>query len=98
MTQKATKRLLDSVWTLEYIINDDNTITIVKHDRGDSEGYEKEKELPRFKIVENEKREALRVIIQDYESPFTHLPNENNPHYAYEVANKRHVFSYSLMK
>ncbi len=94
MTKKATHRLIDSVWTLEYIINDDNTITIIKHGREDAEGYEKEKALPRFKIVENDKRLALKVIIQAYESPFTHLPNEDNPHNCYEVANKGHIFSY----
>jgi len=91
---KATKRLLDSVWTLEYILNDNNTITIIKLGRNDDEGYEKEEKLPRFKVVESGEREALKVIIQAYESPFTHLPNENNPHSTYDVANKGHIFSY----
>ena len=94
MTQKATKRLLDSVWTLEYVLNDDKTITIVKYGRDDNEGYEKEKELPRCKIIESDEREALKVIIQDYESPFKHLANESSPHKSYEVANKKFIFSY----
>ena len=93
---KATKRLLDSVWTLEYIINDDNTITIIKYGRDDNEGYEKEKELPRCKIIEDGERgrKALRVIIQDYKSPFQHLANESEPHSSHDVANVKNVFSY----
>ena len=84
---KATKRLIDSVWTLEYVINDNNTITIVRHDRDDEEGILREKELPRFKIIEGEGRKALKVIIQDYKSPFCHLANDSEPHNSYDVAN-----------
>jgi hypothetical protein len=93
MTKKATHRAIDSVWTLEYIINDDNTMTIISHDREDVEGYEREKELPRFKIIENDKREALNVLIQDFKQ-FTYIANDSEPHENHKVANVKGVFSY----
>jgi len=82
---KATNRILDSVWTLTYTTINNHTIEILNYNRDDSEGYEKESELPKCVLIENEKREVIFVKIL-----------EDGIITIYEVNNPKHIFSYHL--
>lgn len=90
---KATQRLIDSVWTLEYTIQDDGKIFIINYNRNDVEGYEQEKNLPRMSLKENEGRIVEGVYLQPYES-FKYWASKDLSAF-YEVANPKHVFSYN---
>jgi hypothetical protein len=78
-TMKATKRLVNSVWTLEYELTSDSTIHVVRYSRKDDEGYERESELPRVRLVESEDRTVTAAVIDDV---------------SFAVDNPGHVFSY----
>jgi hypothetical protein len=92
--QYATKRLINSVWTVAYVINDDNTVTIVSYDRDNIIGYTKEKELPRAEIVETGERMATTLLIQEY-TPFRSWPDTNKPYKEFSIANRKHIFDYT---
>ena len=51
----AIRRLIDSVWTLEFTITD-NSIEIVSYSRDNSLGYKHEKTLPRCRLLYDEDR------------------------------------------
>jgi hypothetical protein len=90
---KATHRLIDSVWTLEYELDEAGNITILKYSRSDQEGYDKEKELPQCTVVENTERTVLAVYIRDSYEPFGWV-NANNCDRVYVVSNPKHIFDY----
>ncbi|WGH49531.1 hypothetical protein [Alishewanella phage vB_AspM_Slicko01] len=74
----ATKRLLESVWTLGYkIVND--RVEIISYNRENDYGYENESVLPKMQIIENDMRIAVGVTIDGTD---------------YVVSNPQHVFSY----
>lgn len=64
---KATERLIDSVWTLEYNILPNGKVEILKYSREDIEGYENEKNLPRLNLQEDDKRIVTGVFLEPYE-------------------------------
>jgi len=76
---KAVKRIINSVWTLEYLMEGEREIKIINYSRDDDEGYVKEQELPTLVMNETEGRIVDSVKIGDVE---------------YNVVNKKHVFSY----
>jgi len=80
-TLRATKRLLDSVWTIEFVINNDDTVTIARYDRTNAIGYEQERNLPSVRLVEDSKRNVIAISLNDD----IELP----------VENVQNVFSYS---
>ena len=51
----ATKRLIDSVWTLSYSESPEG-ITIHTYDRENDIGYEQENSLPRCRLIEDKQR------------------------------------------
>ena len=87
---KGVRRLINSVWTLEFIPTRDG-IFIVKYDRNDDEGYEKEKELHQVNLIENENRTVVAVKISD-PKPAYFSKDENTD--LFDVINQKHVFDY----
>ncbi|WP_396146039.1 hypothetical protein [Flavobacterium sp.] len=90
---KATKRLIDSVWTLEYEIVNENCIKILHYDNQDAEGYQKEKQLPRCELEETKDRTVTVVWIKPY-VPFEYTMVKDHNARKYEVINPQFVFSY----
>lgn len=90
---KATQRLIDSVWTLEYEITPENKLRILNYSRKDEEGYRKEKELMQCELIETEKRIVVGVLLKPYE-PFQWVTEENATE-KYEVENPQFIFSYT---
>lgn len=77
--RKATKRLIDSVWTVTFILID-NKAYILNYSREDQDGYEHESTLPRCSIFEKEGRIVSEIVIH----------GEGR----YEVGNPKHIFDY----
>ena len=87
----ATKRLIDSVWTLRYE-HVEGGVKIHSYNRTDREGYEKERELPRCHLVEEEDRTVKQIEVQTFD-------NNEHQHCAldgevYDVVNPGNIFSY----
>ena len=90
-TKKATKRIINNVWTIEYKIIGDRA-KIIKYSRDDEEGYEREKELSTGIIRQDKDRTAQEL----------HIWNESRPSYwykedpdkIYDIINKKHIFDY----
>lgn len=76
---KAVKRLINSVWTVEFKKIDNMNVEIVRYSRSDEEGYRKEKELPQGYLLENDQRIAQKLMLNGVE---------------FNIINKQHVFSY----
>ena len=91
---KATNRLIDSVWTVEYNIISPTEVEILKFSRTDPEGYKKERELPQCSVVENEHRDFIGLLVRDTFDSFKWV-NEKNCDHQYTVVNVKHVFDYS---
>lgn len=89
---KATKRLIDSVWTLEYEVISPTEAEIIRYSREDMDGYRLERELPQCAIVQNEERIANKILIRKYE-PFSWV-DEKNADAIYTVINPKHIFDY----
>ena len=90
---KATKRLIDSVWTLEFEVLNENEVKILKYSRDDKEGYDNERILPQCRVVEDDDRNAISVLIRDKYDAFEWV-DEKNCDKTYKVANVMHIFSY----
>lgn len=91
--QYATKRLIDSVWTMGYEIQD-NMVVIHSYDRENPVGYKQERELPQVSLIENDARLVTSVFINDKNDPFRLDHSKGGEEYT--VANPKHVFSYNL--
>ncbi len=89
---KATNRLIDSVWTLEYEITDEGKLHILNYSREDPEGYERERELMQCALIETDQRVVIEVLMRDHE-PFGWVTLENATQ-RYEVENPKYIFSY----
>lgn len=87
----ATERLIDSVWTLEYELINDDQIKIISFNRDNPIGYEKETELPRVRLVEDDKRTVLSAYFEPY-AKFKYLASPTGKQY--EVVNPRYIFKY----
>lgn len=94
---KATHRLIDSVWTLEYEVISETEIKILNFSRDDEEGYKKEKQLPQCSIIEDNERTVTEVMIRNTFDPFNWVNRDNCDH-VYKVINPQHVFSYKTNK
>lgn len=90
---KATHRLIDSVWTVEYNIVSPTEVEILRFSREDPEGYQKERELPQCQVVENEKRDFVGLLVRDKFDSFEWV-NLGNCDHQYVVVNVKHVFDY----
>lgn len=91
-TLKATQRLIDSVWTLEYNHLPNGKIEVIKYSREDEEGYKKEKSLPRLSNVEGDGRILTGVYLEPYE-PYKYWADKKTAT-LYEVENPAFIFSY----
>jgi hypothetical protein len=89
---KATKRIIDSVWTTKFLYLGDNTIEIIAHGRDDEDGYELEHELPQIVFKEDYKRTVRSVLIDDFVQ--FRLSKGWEGVQEFKVANPQHVFSY----
>ncbi|MCF2220985.1 hypothetical protein H9Q08_17000 [Chryseobacterium sp. PS-8] len=94
---KATQRLIDSVWTVEYKKVSEGKVKILNYSRNDPEGYEREKELPQCKLVEAEERIVTHLWLKPYNA-FDGWINEKNATETYEVVNPKFIFSYEQSK
>lgn len=90
---KATKRLISSVWTLEYEITEEGKMRIQNYSRKDPEGYERESELQQCTLIETDDRIVVEVLLRPFE-PFGWV-NVENATQRYEVENPKHIFSYT---
>ena len=88
-TLKAVERAISSVWTIEYRLLGDNKVEILSYGRDDPEGYEREGELPKGKMIEDKKRNAVSLMVWNPDS--SNLLGIDT----YTIANPKHVFSYS---
>jgi hypothetical protein len=87
----ATKRLIDSVWTLAYEVVD-GEVFIHSYDRTNPIGYEKEKELPQVTLLEDDYRVVEEVAFKKYDS----VMRSSSAYGEYvQVANPKYVFSYN---
>lgn len=91
---KATKRLIDSVWTLEYEFVPGGGIKILNYNREDPEGYEKEDELPQCQIIEDDHRTVTDVLIRNKYKPFDGV-NKDNCDWNVKVVNPKYIFDYN---
>ncbi|MBB4807107.1 hypothetical protein HNP38_002411 [Chryseobacterium defluvii] len=90
---KATKRLLTSVWTVEFEKVSEGKVKILNYSRNDPEGYEREKELPNGELIETEDRVVTHLWLKPYQD-FDPWVNEKNVTEIYEVVNPKFIFSY----
>jgi len=92
----ATNRKIDSVWTMEYNILDNDKIEVISYSRDNPVGYEEEKSHPRFDFEETDGRVVVNAMIDN------HLPKplqnwyDRKDHTVYEIDNKQNIFSYGL--
>ena len=88
---KATKRLINSVWTLDFEVVGPNRAKVIAFSRDDVEGYEKEKELNRHQTDEGEGRILKGFWVSPYK-PFDYVASVDGEYYT--VENPKHVFDY----
>ena len=81
----ATERLINSVWTIRGKYLTDGTVEVSRYSRDDQEGYDRERELPRGRFIEDEDRVVRRFLLTR-EAPLGNVD--------YVVKNPRYVFDY----
>ena len=87
----ATRNLLGTIWTLAYE-EKDGLIVIYQHTRDLEIGYKQEKELPQFRLLEDDYRLVEGVAFKKYEPNMTGLEAYGK---FIEVVNPKHVFGYN---
>ena len=90
----AVNRLINSVWTISYRELEDGTIELLSHDRENAIGYEKERELPNFKLIEADNRIVMGALITNDICEYSFDWSEAEKH-KFAVSNPKNVFSYS---
>jgi hypothetical protein len=90
---KATHRLIDSVWTVDFSIISPTEIIVNRFSRDDQEGYDRERELPQCTVKEDEHRRFVGLFVRDKYEPFDWCSALNCDH-EYTVVNPKHVFDY----
>jgi hypothetical protein len=90
---KATTRLIDSVWTLEYQLLANGKLKIIRHCRNIKEGYDNERSLPQFALVEDDHRYIVGIMIRNEYQPFSWV-NRDNCDAVYMVSNPKYIFGY----
>jgi hypothetical protein len=88
---KGVKRLINSVWTVEFIPTHDG-VFIVSNTRTDPEGVEREKELHQADLIEDDKRDVHGLKLADPKSA-SFNPDENVDEF--DVINPDYIFSYT---
>jgi len=58
----ATNRLLDSVWTLEYQELNTGEIEIISYSRDNPYGYDREREVPMVRLVEEDPNRTVKAV------------------------------------
>lgn len=76
---KAVKRIIGSVWTVEYKLVDKDKVEIIKYTREDEEGYRREDQLPTGFMTETEERIVVNLVVAGT---------------AYTIVNPKHIFDY----
>lgn len=89
---KATIKLINSIWTLEFQAVSETEIEILRYSRDDPEGYEKEDQFPRLMIDEDADRTVQGVYLMPFH-PFKCWANISDSVYL-KVVNPAHIFSY----
>jgi hypothetical protein len=92
----AVVRLIDSVWTLVYERVSDTEIKILRYDRENKEGYDKEKESEKCKLVEDKERNIISVVFYDKDANL--WDTGTTPLRVSNVINPQHIFSYYINK
>lgn len=87
----ATKRLLDSVWTLEFYELPDHRIEIISHSRENQKGYDLEGSVSQFKLIEDNNRTVIGVQFAKPD-PFKFEPGPAP--ITYIVTNPNNIFGY----
>jgi hypothetical protein len=90
---KGTKRLINSVWTVTFAPLKDGRVVVLDYTRDDKEGYEKERELPKVSLREDDDRSVNAVVFTPH--PYTADRWDVKEADRFSVANSRHVFDYS---
>jgi len=90
---KATKRLIASVWTVEYEFAEQGKVKILNYSRKDTEGYQRESELPQCELRVTDERIVTHLLIKPFK--MGEWVNEENVTEVYEVINPQYIFSYS---
>lgn len=78
--EKASHRILDSVWTMTFRKVGPNQVEILAFNREDDDGYQFERMMPRLQVNEGAGRivESIEICGQRF-----------------DVENQKHVFSYN---
>lgn len=77
--EKASHRLIDSVWTVTFRKVSDHHVEVFAYNRQDEDGYKYEGLLPKVRIVEDDARVLTGLEINGK---------------LYTVENQKHIFSY----
>lgn len=92
---KATKRLLDSIWTVSYNVLNENEIEIIGYNRDDPEGYKNECNLPQCTVIEDDKRNFIGLMVREkFKFNYFDWVNSKNADHIYKVVNPKHITSY----
>lgn len=89
----ATKRRINSVWTVVYEHTTAGKVRILKYSRDIEAGYEREKDLPRCSLVETGERVVTHLILAPY-ADSRYCASEVSGAETFEVENPQFVFSY----
>lgn len=89
---KATERLINKVWTLEFEKVSETEIKILNFSREDLDGYKNETAYPRLSLHEDNRRNVLGVYLMPYE-PFACWADVNKFE-CFKVINPDYVFNY----
>ncbi|MCZ8330239.1 MAG: hypothetical protein O9282_02890 [Flavobacterium sp.] len=90
---KATKRLITSIWTVEYEIVEQGKVRVLNYSRTDAEGYQRENELPQCELRETDERIVTHLYIKPFKQG--EWVTQENATEVYEVINPQFIFSYS---
>lgn len=77
--EKASHRLIDSVWTVTFRKVSDFSVELFAYNREDEDGYKFEGILPKVRINEDDGRIITSIEVAGIE---------------YKVENPKHIFSY----
>lgn len=95
---KATKRLINKVWTLEYEVVSEDTVRILRISDCDLGGYRNEHSLPRLSFDEDADRTVVGVWIQEEGSRHLHFWADRLTAKYYKVSNPKHIFAYGASR
>lgn len=77
--EKASNRLLDSVWTMTFRQVSDFSVEILAYSRDDDDGYKYEHLMPSVFVMEDDDRNITHIEINGY---------------MFAVENPKYIFSY----